>query len=520
MAYPAQTTLQIALTSGATSVTPYSTAGLTAPCYLVVELEIIYCPSGPVSGAFTGVTRGAFSTTPAAHGAGVNLFGLYSDLAPYGGVDELFNAIAAELASVEVRAGAGGGGVTSVTGTLPITSSGGVTPNIAVNTATTAAQGVVQPDGTTITISGAVISVPTATTSVLGLVKPDGTTITISAGVISAAGGGVTAVTGTAPIISSGGTTPAISVSTATTGTRGVVQPDGTTITISGAVISVPTATTSTLGLVKPDGTTITISAGVISAAGGGVTAVTGTAPIVSSGGTTPAISVSTATTGARGVVQPDGTTITISGAVISVPTATTGALGLVKPDGTTITISAGVISAAGGGGLTLISQQVLAAPAATIAFNAIPGTFSGLYMTFSAGSSAAVGGQAVFMQVNGDTGAHYAYTALTSNPGGTSSSGSEATANAVIGVVDGASIVGGSVGTCEATIPGYAGTTFDKGATSSGVSNQGSGSLLISLVDIAWMWQSNAAITSILLSLNGAGNFVAGSVFTLYGLQ
>lgn len=54
--------------------------------------------------------------------------------------------------------GGGGGGVTSVTGSLPITSSGGTTPNIAVNNATASTVGVVQPDNTTITISGGVIS--------------------------------------------------------------------------------------------------------------------------------------------------------------------------------------------------------------------------------------------------------------------------------------------------------------------------------------------------------------------------
>ena len=214
------------------------------------------------------------------------------------------------------------GGVTAVTGTAPIASSGGSTPDI---------------------------SVAAATTGALGVVRPDGTTITISGGVISAASvpGGVTAVTGSAPIASTGGTTPDISVAAATTGALGVVRPDGTTITISGGVISaasvpggvtavtgsapiastggttpdisVAAATTGALGVVRPDGTTITISGGVISAANlGTVTAVTGSAPIASTGGTTPAISVATATTGALGVVQPDGTTITISGGVIS----------------------------------------------------------------------------------------------------------------------------------------------------------------------------------------------------------
>jgi plastocyanin len=66
-------------------------------------------------------------------------------------------------------------------------------------TASTSTLGGVRVDGTTITISGGIISssgggtsytLPTATTSVLGGVKVDGTTVTINNGVITAVGGG------------------------------------------------------------------------------------------------------------------------------------------------------------------------------------------------------------------------------------------------------------------------------------------------------------------------------------------
>lgn len=54
--------------------------------------------------------------------------------------------------------GGGGGTVTAVTGTAPIVSSGGTTPAISVASATSSSLGVVQPDNSTITISGGVIS--------------------------------------------------------------------------------------------------------------------------------------------------------------------------------------------------------------------------------------------------------------------------------------------------------------------------------------------------------------------------
>lgn len=84
----------------------------------------------------------------------------------------------------------GGGTVTAVTGTAPIVSSGGTTPAISVTAATSGALGVVQPDGTIITVAAGAITVAKSTSSLFGVAKVDGTTITASAGVISAVGTG------------------------------------------------------------------------------------------------------------------------------------------------------------------------------------------------------------------------------------------------------------------------------------------------------------------------------------------
>jgi len=192
-------------------------------------------------------------------------------------------------------------------------------------TASALVLGGVKVDGTTITISGGIISatsysLPTATTSILGGVKVDGTTITISNGVISSVGG--------------------YTLPTATTSVLGGVKVDGSTISITNGIISanytnytLPTATTSLLGGVKVDGTTITISNGVISSAS--------------------AYSLPTATTSILGGVKVDGSTISITNGVISanytnysLPTATTSVLGGVKVDGSTVTINNGVITA------------------------------------------------------------------------------------------------------------------------------------------------------------------------------
>ena len=155
--------------------------------------------------------------------------------------------------------------------------------------------GGVRIDGTTIQVSGGVISapaltpysLPVATTSLLGGVKVDGTTITITSGVISA--------------------TPNYVLPSASTTVKGGVKIDGTTIQINNGIISapaltpysLPVATTSLLGGVKVDGTTITISgSGVISGAN------TYTLP--------------TASTTIKGGVKVDGTSIVINGQTIS----------------------------------------------------------------------------------------------------------------------------------------------------------------------------------------------------------
>jgi hypothetical protein len=152
-------------------------------------------------------------------------------------------------------------GITSVTGTAPIVSSGGATPAISITAATTSAAG---------------------SMSAADKTKLDGIT----------AGAAVATVTGTAPIVSSGGTSPAISITAATTSADGSMSSaDKTKLDgiAAGAEVNVNADWNAVSGdaqiLNKP-----TI-----------VSSVTGTAPISSSGGTTPDISIAPATTGAAG---------------------------------------------------------------------------------------------------------------------------------------------------------------------------------------------------------------------------
>jgi hypothetical protein len=114
---------------------------------------------------------------------------------------------------------------------------------VGANPTATAGPNAINGSAVTFMRSDAAPAVQTATTGQKGLVEPDGTTITISSGVISAVGvghnptatAGPTAVNGSAVTFMRSDAAPAVRL--ATTGQTGLVQPDGTTIGISGGVI-------------------------------------------------------------------------------------------------------------------------------------------------------------------------------------------------------------------------------------------------------------------------------------------
>jgi hypothetical protein len=189
---------------------------------------------------------------------------------------------------------------------------------------------------------------------------------------------------------------------------------------------------------------------------------------------------------------------------------ATTGSLGVVQPDGTTITVNgSGVISASssGGGGLTQIAKHVSSTTEASITFSAIPGTFSNLLLVFQVAESGSAG-QDFALQFNGDSGANY-------NWGFGANTGTGNVTN------------GDTSGHCgyqqntnypssgKIDIPNYAGTVLQKGYVGQNVS-ESDGNLLTH----GGMWNNTAAITSITLFPLGSLEFIAGTTFTLYGLQ
>ena len=177
-------------------------------------------------------------------------------------------------------------GVTSVTGTAPVVSSGGATPAISMAAATGSVNGyLTSTDWTTFNNkgSGSVTSVAALTLGTTGTdltsTVVTGTTtpvITLNVptasatnrGVLSSAdwttfnnkgSGTVTSVTGTAPVVSSGGATPAISMAAANTTTDGYLT--STDWNTFNGKATLPSQTSNTGKFLKTDGTNTSWSA-------------------------------------------------------------------------------------------------------------------------------------------------------------------------------------------------------------------------------------------------------------------
>jgi hypothetical protein len=162
------------------------------------------------------------------------------------------------------------------------------------------------------------------------------------------------------------------------------------------------------------------------------------------------------------------------------------------------------------------IAEVVCAASQATIPFPTISATYRDLELSIAGRvTTAAVTLTNLLLQVNGDTGANYDGTRW--NRFG--SVVSRGTTSLIVGQIAAATNVANLATSLTIFIPNYRATVFQKtftslNATKEGVSADGE---ITGLQAIGGFWRNTAAISSILLSI-ASGNFVDGSVATLYG--
>jgi len=238
------------------------------------------------------------------------------------------------------------GTVIAVTGTAPVVSTGGISPNISMAAANTSTDGyLTSTDWNTFNNKAPA----TSGTSILygngsgGFSNVStGSGVSFVAGVLSATGSGgtITSVTATAPIASSGGFTPNISINAAYGDTVNPYAAKTANYVLAGPTSGAAAAPTFR-ALVAADIPSLSY-----------VTSVTGTSPVVSSGGTTPVISMPAATTSVSGYLTSTDWN-TFNGKGSGTVTSVTGTAPVVSSGGATPAISMAAASASANGYLT-----------------------------------------------------------------------------------------------------------------------------------------------------------------------
>lgn len=157
------------------------------------------------------------------------------------------------------------------------------------------------------------------------------------------------------------------------------------------------------------------------------------------------------------------------------------------------------------------IASTTLSSAASSISLTSIPGTFTDLRLVFRIANTGGMPGS-VIARFNGST-SGYSLTRLT----GTGQVFSSTRYISQNGINIGETSSGSAPTLIEADVMRYAGSTYKTIISSMSADWNGSGYMTRQV----GLWQNTAAITSIVLSIEGGGgNMVAGTTATLYGIK
>jgi hypothetical protein len=178
------------------------------------------------------------------------------------------------------------------------------------------------------------------------------------------------------------------------------------------------------------------------------------------------------------------------------------------------------VLAAAVTSPLTLIQDQLLAAPAASIDFTAIPATFINLWLICQLRDTGAFNNVQLSLRFNADAAANYDWE-QGSFSGAGAVNGAEAVAATEIQVADiaGALSAANAADSVQVTIENYARGTFQKSLIAHATLKNAALLGNIRRRSTAGWWRSLAIINQITLFTNGGATFATGSRATLYGL-
>jgi parallel beta-helix repeat protein len=174
-------------------------------------------------------------------------------------------------------------------------------------------------------------------------------------------------------------------------------------------------------------------------------------------------------------------------------------------------------VTVAGSGGssdFVKIAETVVGSAVPSVTFSSISAAYRNLKLVITGRTDAA--GTDFTILFNGDAGSNY-QNVLAYNGSAAGASANFSQTSATLGSTASSSSPANQAGVSEIMIYDYASTTFYKSATS--LSHRLDGVSTAYILEYAVTWNSTAAINSIQVS-SGAGNFITGSTFTLYGLK
>jgi hypothetical protein len=162
----------------------------------------------------------------------------------------------------------------------------------------------------------------------------------------------------------------------------------------------------------------------------------------------------------------------------------------------------------AAGNTFEAIATQTLGSAAASVTFSSIPSTYTDLVLVINGTNSSSTGDGV--LQFNGDTGTNYSRTFLEGDGASAASSrNSNFTSLPIVGYIAASANFNSII-----QIMNYSNTTTYK--TQLGRGNNPTGNLYATV----GLWRSTAAINSILIKWYAAGQYGAGTTFSLYGIK
>lgn len=166
----------------------------------------------------------------------------------------------------------------------------------------------------------------------------------------------------------------------------------------------------------------------------------------------------------------------------------------------------------------TAIASQILSTTAASVTFSSIPGTYTDLVLKVSSRTNGATTSQSVTINFNGSV-TGYSLTWIVADGGTTPASARYSSIGQSYPFYsDSASATTNTFGSADIYIPNYTAAINKAISSISATENNATGSGTAYLHATGSLWQNTAAITSIVLA-PGAGSFISGSRFDLYGI-